>query len=112
MIVASQATTVGIAVTLIALANLFLLMAPQNCWVLVQEIVPAGQVGGVGGFVHLLANTAGIFGPALTGFIVQYGGGYGASFLLSGALAFAGAMAVLIVVRSNQPAIAGAVARG
>ena len=110
VIVASQATTVGIAVTLIACANLFLLMAPQNCWVLIQEIVPSSQVGGVGGFVHLLANTAGIIGPALTGFIVQYGGGYGASFLLSGALAIAGAMAVLLVVRSKGPPALGAVA--
>jgi D-galactonate transporter len=100
VILASQATSLTAAITLIACANLFLLMAPQNCWVLIQEIVPSSQIGGVGGFVHFLANTAGIFGPALTGFLIQYGGGYGASFVLAGALALAGAVAVALIVRS------------
>jgi ACS family hexuronate transporter-like MFS transporter len=102
VIFASQATDLGTAITLIACANLFLLMAPQNCWVLIQEMVPARQVGGVGGFVHLLANTAGIIGPALTGFIVEYGGGYSASFILAGVLAIAGALAVVFAVRSSR----------
>ena len=100
---ASQATNLTAAISLIACANLFLLMAPQNCWVLIQEIVPAERVGGVGGFVHLLANTAGIVGPALTGFIVQYGGGYGASFVLAAVLALAGAIAVALVVQGSRP---------
>jgi len=98
---ASQATSVGAAIALIACANLFLLMAPQNCWVLIQETVPPARVGGVGGYVHFLSNTAGIFGPAITGFIIQYGGGYTASFLLAGALAVCGALAVLLVVRAR-----------
>ena len=102
VIFASQATNLGTAIALIACANLFLLMAPQNCWVLIQEMVPARQVGGVGGFVHLLANTAGIIGPALTGFIVEYGGGYSASFILAGILAIAGALAVTFAVRSRH----------
>ena len=99
---ASRATGLAGALSLIAVANLFLLMAPQNCWVLVQEIVPAERVGAVGGFVHLLANTAGILGPALTGFIIEYGGGYGASFVLAAILALAGALAVALVVRSGR----------
>ncbi len=102
VLLASNAASLAAAITLIACANLFLLMAPQNCWVLIQEIVPSGQIGGVGGFVHFLANTAGIFGPALTGFIIQYGGGYTASFILAGVLAVAGALAVMLVVRSPQ----------
>nr|WP_294519660.1 MFS transporter [uncultured Rhodopila sp.] len=102
VLLASNAASLAAAITLIACANLFLLMAPQNCWVLIQEIVPSGQIGGVGGFVHFLANTAGIFGPALTGFIIQYGGGYTASFILAGVLAVAGALAVMLVVHSPQ----------
>ena len=102
VVLASQAASITTAVTLIACANLFLLMAPQNCWVLVQEMVPLNRVGMVGGFVQFLANTAGIFGPALTGFIVQYGGGYGASFVLAGVLAVAGALAVLVVVPTRR----------
>ena len=64
VIFASQATSLVGALTLIACANLFLLMAPQNCWALIQEIVPSSRAGGVGGFVHFLANTA---GPSLAG---------------------------------------------
>jgi MFS transporter, ACS family, hexuronate transporter len=102
VIVVTQVETLTAAVSLIAAANLFLLMAPQNCWVLVQETVPSDRVGSVGGYVHFLSNLAGIIGPALTGFIVQYGGGYGASFVLAGALAIAGATGVLFVVRSGR----------
>jgi MFS transporter, ACS family, hexuronate transporter len=108
VIIASQATSLGAAIALIALANLFLLMAPQNCWVLIQEMVPVSRVGGVGGFVHFLSNTAGIFGPALTGFIVQYGAGYTASFILAGGLAIAGALAIVLVVPSRRNAVAAA----
>ena len=108
VILASGATSLTGAIILIALANLFLLMAPQNCWVLIQEMVPVSRVGGVGGFVHFLSNTAGIFGPALTGFIVQYGGGYTASFILAGGLAVAGALAILLVVPSRRHVVAAA----
>ncbi len=105
-VAAAEASTVGVALALIATANFCLMLAPNNFWVLVQEQVPADRVGGVGGFVHFLSNTAGIFGPALTGFIIQYGGGYGPSFVLTGAIAVAGALAVLIFVRA--PAAASA----
>ena len=36
------------------------------------------RVGGVGGFVHLIANLAGIVAPAVTGFLVEASGGYAA----------------------------------
>jgi MFS transporter, ACS family, hexuronate transporter len=106
VIIAPQTPTLTFAIALIAAANLFLLMAPQNCWALVQETVPSSRVGGVGGYVHFLSNIAGIIGPAVTGFIVQYGGGYTASFVLAGVLAATGALAVLLVVgRQAKPAV-------
>ncbi|MBV8455711.1 MAG: hypothetical protein JO122_03735 [Acetobacteraceae bacterium] len=68
--------------------------------------MPPSRVGGVGGYVHFLSNIAGIIGPAVTGFIVQYGGGYTASFVFAGVLAAAGALAVLLVVgRQAKPAM-------
>jgi MFS transporter, ACS family, hexuronate transporter len=95
----AMATSVTTAIVLIAAANLFLLMAPQATWALVQEMVPASRVGGVGGFAHFLGNVSGIVGPAITGFIVQYGGGYGSSFVLAGAIALIGACGILFFVR-------------
>ncbi len=97
----TRTASVSAAVTLIAIANLFLLMAPQACWVLIQEIVPPSRVGGTGGFVHLLSNLSGIVGPALTGFIIQYGGGYHAAFLLAGGIAALGMIVVIAVIRSK-----------
>ncbi|TWC71411.1 MFS transporter [Herbaspirillum sp. SJZ099] len=101
VVLSTQTTSMAAAVALIAVANLFLLMAPQACWVLIQEIVPPSRVGGTGGFVHLLANLSGIVGPALTGFIIQYGGGYHAAFLLAGGIAALGMLVVIVVIRNR-----------
>jgi MFS transporter, ACS family, hexuronate transporter len=100
---ATRAASTTSAVALIACANLFLLMAPQACWVLIQEIVPPTRVGATGGFVHLLANLSGLVGPALTGFIIQYGGGYRAAFLLAASTAALGMVVVLIAIRRHRP---------
>jgi MFS family permease len=81
-------------------------MCPLTCWLLVQELVPQSRTGTVGGYVHLLSNIAGIIGPAVTGFIIQYAGGYGLSFVLAGGLVVLGALAVLLFVRSPAAAAA------
>lgn len=93
-------TTLSSALVLVAIAQLFVSMCPLTCWLLVQELVPHSRTGTVGGYVHLLSNIAGIIGPAATGFIIQYGGGYSLSFLLAGGLVVLGALAVLLFVRS------------
>ncbi len=101
VLLAAHVSSLGAAVTLIAIASLFAFMAPQACWSLLQEIVPRSRVGAAGGFVHLLANLAGILSPSLTGWLVQYGGGYSSAFVLAGVSAFAGALILLVTVRSS-----------
>ncbi|WP_414449652.1 MFS transporter [Burkholderia sp. 22PA0099] len=101
VLLASQVTSLVAAVTLIAIASLFAFMAPQACWSLLQEIVPRQRVGAAGGFVHLLANLAGILSPSLTGWLVQYGGGYSSAFVLAGASALAGAIILMVAVRAS-----------
>ncbi|MEK6424413.1 MAG: MFS transporter [Burkholderia gladioli] len=101
VLLASQVTSLVAAVTLIAIASLFAFMAPQACWSLLQEIVPRQRVGAAGGFVHLLANLAGILSPSLTGWLVQYGGGYSSAFVLAGASALAGALILMVAVRAS-----------
>ena len=93
-------TTLSAALVLIATAQFFVSMCPLTCWLLVQELVPHSRIGTVGGYVHLLSNIAGIVGPAATGFIIQYGGGYSLSFLLAGGLVVLGALLVLVFVRT------------
>jgi ACS family hexuronate transporter-like MFS transporter len=70
----------------------------------VQDVVPGHFVGGVGGFVHGLANTAGIIGPAVTGFIIQGTGSFTSAFILAGVIAVLGVIGVLVFVRPPRKA--------
>jgi sugar phosphate permease len=80
----------------------FLPTTPQACWSLLQDIVPADRIGTTGGFVHLLANLAGIMSPAVTGLLIQYGGGYHSAFILASALSLVGIVALLALVRQKR----------
>jgi ACS family hexuronate transporter-like MFS transporter len=70
-------------------------------WAIIQETVQGEHVGAVSGFVHLIANCAGVIGPAVTGFIVQATGEFTSAFLLAGAFALLGAGLVTIFVRRS-----------
>lgn len=96
------ANNVTAAVALITVASIFAYMTPQACWSLLQDIVPADRIGTAGGFVHLLANLAGILSPAITGFLIQYGGGYASAFLLASALALSGIVLLALFVRQRN----------
>jgi len=104
VLLASRASSLGVAVTLIAIASLFAFMTPQACWSLLQDIVPRGRIGATGGFVHLLANLAGILAPSITGFMIQYGTGYSSAFVLTSALAAMGMVALWLSVREHNVA--------
>ena len=100
----NSVTTVNGALVLLSTARFFESMVPVNCWLLVQELVPQSRTGAVGGYMHMLSNTSGIIGPAATGFMIQYTGAYGLSFLVAGGLVIAGALAVLLFVRTPRAA--------
>jgi MFS transporter, ACS family, hexuronate transporter len=96
---AGLVTTAVSAVLLMACAVFFLYLTGSTYWAIVQDTVRGGHVGGVGGFVHAIANCAGIIGPAVTGFIVQYTGAFTSAFVLAGGLAIIGVLAVILFVR-------------
>jgi len=107
----SRVTTLVPAVSLIGVASLFAFMTPQACWSLLQDIVPRARIGATGGFVHLLANVAGILAPAITGFLIQYGAGYSSAFVLASVLALIGVVVLAMAVREHKVAqIKGATA--
>jgi ACS family hexuronate transporter-like MFS transporter len=87
------------AVTLVALSVFFLYLTGAIYWAIVNDVVDPGNVGSVGGFMHFLANTAGIIGPTLTGYIVDTSGTYTVAFLLAGGLAIVASLAVIRFVR-------------
>jgi MFS transporter, ACS family, hexuronate transporter len=89
----------SMAVVFMAAAIFFVYVTGATYWAIIQETVQGEYVGAVGGFVHLIANCAGIIGPAVTGFIVQATGAFTSAFLLAGGFALLGALLVAIYVR-------------
>ena len=87
------------AVALMAVTIFCVYLAGAMYWAIIQDVVRAEHVGAASGFVHLIANCAGIIGPAATGFIVQATGAFTSAFLLAGGVALLGAVGVAVFVR-------------
>lgn len=105
---AGLAATLAWAVTFMASAVLFIYLTGATYWALIHELVQSEHVGAAGGFVHLIANCAGIIGPAVTGFIVRGTGLFTSAFVLAGAVAFAGAVFVAVLVPRSSSIISTA----
>ncbi|MEF9672791.1 MFS transporter [Pseudomonas sp. PCH446] len=104
VMITTQVSSLSMAVASITVSSIFLFVTPQICWALIQDIVPKNRVGGTGGFVHLLANLAGIIAPSLTGLVVQYGGGYNVAFVITAGVCGLGMLVVILAVRGHAPA--------
>jgi ACS family hexuronate transporter-like MFS transporter len=102
IILAGFMTTATSAVALVAITVFALYLTGAIYWAIVQDVVPGQYVGGVSGFAHGLANTAGIIGPPITGYIVQGTGSFTSAFVLAGGIAVLGVLAVAIFVRAPQ----------
>jgi MFS family permease len=87
------------AVALMAVTIFCVYLTGATYWAIIQEVVSAEHVGAASGFVHLIANCAGIVGPAVTGFIVQATGAFTSAFLLAGGVALLGALAAAVFVK-------------
>ncbi len=96
---AGLVTTVGSALLLMSAAVFFLYLTGSTYWAILQDTVRGENIGGVGGFIHMMANCAGIIGPAVTGFIVQSTGVFTSAFVLAGGVAILGVLGVLIFVK-------------
>lgn len=98
---AGMVSTVEAAVALMAVSVFFMYLTGNTYWAIILDTVERDRVGGVGGFVHLIANTAGIVAPSVTGFMVQAtGGSYAGAFVLAGGIAVLGALSVAVFVRA------------
>jgi MFS transporter, ACS family, hexuronate transporter len=92
-------------VALIAIAVFFMYVSGSTYWMIVLGFVEPARVGGAAGFVHLIANTAGIVAPFVTGLIVEKTGSFVSAFVLAGLIATAGALLVAVLVRSRSSAV-------
>jgi MFS family permease len=102
----TSAGSLTMAVALIAASLLFLTGSCQSIWAIQHEILPLHRQGGVGGFIHFLSNLSGIIGPALTGFLIQYFGGYHSAFLFGALIDFAGVIAMVLFIHGRPKMIA------
>ncbi|WP_343717398.1 MFS transporter [Inquilinus sp.] len=87
-------------VALMAVSVFFMYLTANTYWAIILDTVEEGRVGSVGGFVHLIANLAGIVAPSVTGFMVEWSGSFAGAFVLTGAIAIVGALSVAVFVRS------------
>jgi MFS transporter, ACS family, hexuronate transporter len=94
------------AVALMAVAVFFMYASFNTYFAIILDTVEQNRVGAVSGFVHFIANLAGIVAPAATGFLVQWSGNFKSAFLLTGAIAALGALSVAVFVRAPREQLA------
>jgi MFS family permease len=97
---AGEVTGVLAAVSLMAVSVFFMYLTGHTYFTLVLDTVENSRVGGVSGFVHLIANLAGIVAPAVTGYMVEASGSFTGAFVLAGAIAVLGALSVAVLVHA------------
>lgn len=96
---AGAASGVVMAVSLMTVSVFFMYLTGHTYFTLILDTIENRRVGGVSGFVHFIANLAGVIAPAATGYMVQASGTFTSAFALTGAIAVLGAVAVGIFVR-------------
>ena len=99
---AGIAASVAMVVALMAVSVFFMYLTASTYWAIVLDTVEDGRIGAVSGFVHLIANLAGIVAPMATGFLVQASGTFTSAFVLTGGIAVLGALGVAIFVRQPR----------
>ena len=100
---AGVVTGITAVVTLMAITVFFMYLTASTYWAIILDTVAEARVGGVSGFVHLIANLAGIVAPAVTGYLVEWSGSFTSAFALTGGIAIIGALGVALLVHEAQP---------
>ncbi|MCU1682328.1 MAG: transporter, family, hexuronate transporter [Amycolatopsis sp.] len=94
-----RSPTLALALVCVAI---FFLLASYQYQALIVALVPSGYMGRLAGVIQMCSTLAGILAPIVTGEVVQATGSYTPAFLVGGALAVVGAVAVVVLVREKQ----------
>jgi MFS family permease len=95
------------AIALLTSAVAVTYFAFSNNFAIVNDACRPERLGSIIGIVAMAATTAGVAAPALSGFMIQYAGGYTGLFMLSAAVPAAMAIVVLMCARAPAPRPAG-----
>ncbi|MBK1783937.1 MFS transporter [Prauserella cavernicola] len=98
-------TSPTFGMVLVCVATFFLLASYQY-QALIVALVPARYTGRLAGVIQMCSTLAGILAPIVTGAVVQTTGSYSTAFVLAGVVTLAGALAVLVLVRTPRTAAA------
>ncbi len=91
------------AVYLLAVATSLFGLATSNIWAVTQRLAGPAAAGKWTGLQNAFGNMAGVFGPWLTGILVQRTGSYVPAFALMSAVLGLGAVSFLILIPRLDP---------
>ena len=90
------------AVALMAITVFVLYVVGAQFFAIIRPVIPSHRFGATSGFVHFIANLAGIFAPIVLGYIVDATGSWGLSFLISGAIVAVTAILLAVFGRADR----------
>jgi ACS family glucarate transporter-like MFS transporter len=72
-------------------------------WAIMTELAPPKLAGSLGGIMNTAGAIAGIFSPAITGFIVKFTGSFQLALLSGGVMLVIAAFSMLVIVPQLKP---------
>jgi MFS transporter, ACS family, hexuronate transporter len=94
--------SVWMAVALMAMVVFLLYITGAQYFAIIGDLVPSLRYGGVVGFVHFLANLAGLVAPFVTGLIVDRTGSWALTFGLAAVICALGAIVMAVFGNINR----------
>ncbi|ACL63194.1 major facilitator superfamily MFS_1 (plasmid) [Methylobacterium nodulans ORS 2060] len=94
--------TITAAVLLMSGVIFLLYLTGAQYFLMISDTIPGEKLGGVVGFVHLIANTSGILAPLIVGVIVDQTKSWVLTFGLSAAICIVGVVAVGVWGRARS----------
>ena len=91
------------SVMLVILGVIFLGFSSSNIWAITQTLAGPHAAGRWTGFQNFIGNLAGVVGPALTGFVVDWTGQFYWAFAIMTAVALAGTASWIFLIGRIEP---------
>lgn len=96
MALSMAASNVVVAVVLMSAIVFFMYVTGSQYFGIIADLVPSHRYGGVVGFVHFVANTAGIAAPSVAGLIIDRMHSWPFTFGLAASICAAGGLCMLL----------------
>lgn len=93
----------ALSVILIVLGVIFLGFCSSNIWAITQTLAGPHAAGRWTGFQNFVGNFAGVVGPALTGFVLQWTGQFYWAFAIMTTVALAGTASWIFLIGRIEP---------